>query len=98
MDKTKQSSTKIIRESVEIANRKGLHARAAAQFVKEASKFKANIYVQCRDRRVPATSIMGLMMLTAGLGTVIQIEATGLEALEAIQSLKNLVLNKFSEE
>lgn len=88
----------ICAETVEILNRRGLHARAAALFVKEAERFSAHITVSCHERSVPGTSIMGLMMLTASMGTKIQLHAEGSDAPEAIECLKELIANKFNEE
>jgi phosphocarrier protein HPr len=83
---------------VEICNRKGLHARASAKFVKCAETFNASIRVTRDGHTVGGTSIMGLMMLAAGPGTRILIEAEGPEAPEAIEALKSLVLSGFGEE
>jgi phosphocarrier protein len=83
---------------VVIANERGLHARAAARFVKIAERFTAEIAVEKAETRVSARSIMGLMMLAAARGTEIKICATGLDANEAIQALAELVKRKFDEE
>jgi phosphocarrier protein len=77
---------------------KGLHARASAKFVKLASSFDAQIYVIKDDNRVDAQSIMGLLMLGAGKGTVIGIEAEGAQAEEAVAALAELVSNRFDED
>jgi len=77
---------------------KGLHARASAKFVKLASAFDAQIYVLKDDNRVDAQSIMGLLMLGAGKGTVIGIEAEGVQAEEAVAALAELVSNRFDED
>jgi phosphocarrier protein HPr len=81
-----------------IRNRKGLHARASAKFVKCAEKFDAEVRVTRDGQSVGGTSIMGLMMLAAGIGTIIQIEATGPEAPEAIAALTALIEDGFGEE
>lgn len=81
-----------------IANQRGLHARAAAKFVKIADSFKADISVAKDDMRVSARSIMGLMMLAASLGTPIKICAAGQDAMDAIAALTDLVKRKFDEE
>ena len=70
--------------SVEIVNERGLHARASAKFVKLASSFDAEIHVSKDDNTVDARSIMGLMMLAAGIGSSIDIRAEGPEAAEAV--------------
>jgi len=81
-----------------IANQRGLHARAAAKFVKLADSFKAEISVAKDDMRVSARSIMGLMMLAASPGTPIKICAAGQDATDAIAALTDLVKRKFDEE
>ncbi len=81
-----------------IRNKKGLHARASAKFVKCAEVFKAQIRVTREGQTVGGTSIMGLMMLAAGPGSTIVIEAEGPDASEAIAALKALVADGFGEE
>jgi len=88
-----------VRAQVEICNNKGLHARASAKFVKLASSFDdARIVVIKDDNRVDALSIMGLLMLAAAKGSVIEIEAEGPQAQEAVAALAELVRNRFDEE
>ena len=84
--------------AVTIRNRKGLHARASAKFVKCAETFQATIRVTRDGQTVGGTSIMGLMMLAAGPGVVIHLEAEGPQALEAIEALVALVEDGFGEE
>ena len=81
-----------------ITNQRGLHARASAKFVKCAEAFDAEITVTRDGMSVPATSIMGLMMLGAAIGTSIMVEAKGNQAEEAIEALALLVDSKFDEE
>lgn len=81
-----------------IANQRGLHARASAKFVKCAESFDADITVSRDGMSVPATSIMGLMMLGAAMGTTISVEARGREAEAALEALTQLVGAKFDEE
>jgi phosphocarrier protein HPr len=83
---------------VTIRNRKGLHARASAKFVKCAESFDATIRVTRDERTVGGTSIMSLMALAAGPGTVILLEAEGPEGPEAIDALVALVESGFGEE
>lgn len=83
---------------VTIPNKKGLHARASAQFVRCASSFTANVRVSREGHTVGGTSIMGLMMLAAGQGHSIHIEVNGEEAKPAIEALIALVENGFGEE
>ncbi|MBM3559425.1 MAG: HPr family phosphocarrier protein [Alphaproteobacteria bacterium] len=80
-----------------IVNRKGLHARAAAAFVKLAGGFDAEIEVSRSGTTVPGTSIMGLMMLAAGPGEEIVVAATGAEAAAALEALSGLVASGFGE-
>ena len=84
--------------AVTICNRKGLHARASAKFVKCAESFEATVRVTRDGQTVGGTSIMGLMMLAAGPGAVITLEAEGPEAPEAIEALVALVEAGFGEE
>jgi len=81
-----------------IVNQRGLHARASAKFVKCAESFNADITVSREGMSVPATSIMGLMMLGAAMGTSITVEATGPEAEQALDALSQLVASKFDED
>ena len=83
---------------VVICNRKGLHARASAKFVKLAETFKAEVRVTRDGQTVGGTSIMGLMMLGASTGTTIHLEAEGPEAPEAIEALVALVMDGFGED
>lgn len=86
------------RVEVEIRNRKGLHARASAKFVKCAESFQATVRVMRDGHTVGGTSIMGLMMLAAGPGTRIVIEAEGPQAVEVIAALEALVASGFGED
>lgn len=83
---------------IEIINKKGLHARASARFVQTAERFDATVMVTRGNETVGGTSIMGLMMLAAGQGTTITIEAAGKEAAAALQALVALVAGGFGEE
>ncbi len=82
---------------VTIKNRRGLHARAAAKFVKLAEKFAANVSVVRDGTKVSGVSIMGLMMLAAGPGVAIELRAEGADAAEAIAALAALVDAGFDE-
>lgn len=84
--------------TVEITNRRGLHARASAKFVTLASGLEAEVMVAKDSNQVVATSIMGLMMLGAAIGDSITITATGAGAEDAVRQLAELVENKFGEE
>lgn len=85
------------RRTVTIRNRRGLHARAAAKFVKLAERFAATISVVRDGNRVSGLSIMGLMMLAAGPGTSIELRAEGADAGDAIVALAALVEAGFDE-
>jgi phosphocarrier protein HPr len=87
-----------ITKELPIINQRGLHARASAKFVKCAEGFNAAITVSRDGQTVPATSIMGLMMLAASIGTSITVEASGPEAEAAMASLEQLVAAKFDED
>jgi phosphocarrier protein HPr len=81
-----------------IRNQRGLHARAAAKFVKLVGGFNAQVRVIKGDMDVSGTSIMGLMMLAAGIGSDIELRASGAQASEAMQALLDLIDRKFDEE
>lgn len=81
----------MIEKSVEIKNGIGLHARSAALFVQVASKYEAKIWINAEEKQVNAKSIMGIMSLVAGNGTVITIVADGTDENDAVQELINLV-------
>jgi len=88
---------KMIKQAALIQNGKGLHARASAQIVRLAESFQSTTYVCYQDMRVPAQSIMGLLMLGAGQGSVVTIEGEGVDADQAVSSLVSLIENKFGE-
>jgi len=83
---------------LDIVNKKGLHARASAKFCQTAERFDASIKVSRGHETVGGTSIMGLMMLGAGIGSQIAVEATGNEASAAVDALDKLVSSGFGEE
>lgn len=87
----------MIKESIEIINKLGLHARASTKFTQTASQFKSEVWVEKNGRRVNAKSIMGVMMLAAAKGTMIQIEASGEDEAAAIDAIKTLINNYFGE-
>ena len=84
--------------TVDIINKRGLHARASAKFVKLATEFDAEVRVSREGAVVDARSIMGLMMLAAGPGCCIDIEAEGPEAAQAVEALAALVADRFQED
>ncbi|GGD03238.1 HPr family phosphocarrier protein [Aureimonas glaciei] len=81
-----------------IVNKRGLHARASAKFVQLAETFDAELTVSRDGLSVGGQSIMGLMMLAAGLGSTIEVSATGPQAPEALDAIARLVADKFGEE
>jgi phosphocarrier protein len=93
-----RSGAKGVRALVTIVNRRGLHARAAAKFVKVAEQFVADIEVAKDDIVVCGTSIMGLMVLAAALGSCLEIRARGREAEPALAALVALVERGFDED
>lgn len=87
-----------VTKELEIKNIKGIHARAAAAFVKLAETFSSNIEVERIGMVVSGLSIMGLMMLSASKGTTIKVTASGSDEQQAIQEITKLIDNKFGEE
>ena len=87
-----------VRREFPIINQRGLHARASAKFVKCAEGFDAQIQVSKDGMNVPGTSIMGLMVLAASMGTRIDVEASGPQAEVALNALEALVASKFDED
>ena len=85
------------RAEVEITNKLGLHARASAKLTQIASAFKSEIWLSRNGRRVNAKSIMGVMMLAAGKGATVIIEAEGEDAAAALDALQKLIADKFEE-
>jgi phosphocarrier protein HPr len=81
-----------------IINKRGLHARASAKFVQMVERFDAEVWVTKGSETVGGTSIMGLMMLSAGPGTSIVVSAAGREAQAALDAISELVAAKFNEE
>jgi phosphocarrier protein HPr len=87
-----------LRRALGIANKRGLHARAAAKFVRTAGQFDAVVRVSFRGQEVSGLSIMGLMMLSAGIGCQIELVCSGRQAAEAMTALSALVESKFGED
>src|SRR5437762_11386742 len=81
-----------------VLNKLGIHARPAALFVKTASRFACDIHVEKDGERVNGKSIMGLMMLAAGPGSVLTVEATGPDAKAAVAEIEALIKQKFNED
>ena len=85
------------RAEVQIINKLGLHARASAKLTQVATGYKCEIWLSRNGRRVNAKSIMGVMMLAAGKGASIIIEAEGVDAAAAVDALRKLIADKFEE-
>jgi phosphocarrier protein len=88
----------LITSQLTIANRLGLHARAAAQMVKTANRFASEIRVKSGDREVDGKSIMGILTLAAVQGSLIIVTAEGSDEKEALTALGELIMGKFGEE
>jgi phosphocarrier protein len=86
-----------ISRNIEIINKLGMHARAAAKFVKIASEFGSQVEVERNGQRVNGKSIMGVMMLAAAKGTEIQLHVSGDDAEACVDALQTLIANKFDE-
>ncbi|GHA22246.1 HPr kinase [Devosia pacifica] len=95
---TAANSGRALAQQVTIVNRKGLHARASARFVRMAECYDATISVVKDGQTVAGNSIMGLMMLGAGTGSVILVQSSGKQAREALEALVELVENGFDED
>lgn len=87
-----------ISRNIEIINKLGLHARAAAQLVQLASSFSSHIEIEKNGRRVNGKSIMGVMMLAAGKGSEITLYADGTDEQESMDRLEELINNRFNED
>ena len=82
---------------ITISNKLGLHARASAKLTKLAGTFRADVFLSRNGRRVNAKSIMGVMMLAAGVGSEVEIETSGPDEEAAMQALRRLIDDKFGE-
>ena len=87
----------MIKTSIIISNKLGLHARASAKLTKLATGFRSEVFMSRNGRRVNAKSIMGVMMLAAGLGTEVEIETEGEDEHAALNALVKLINDKFGE-
>ncbi|MBS0448974.1 MAG: HPr family phosphocarrier protein [Proteobacteria bacterium] len=87
----------MIKTTVSISNKLGLHARASAKLTKLAGSFQSEVYMSRNGRRVNAKSIMGVMMLAAGLGSEVEIETQGSDEQAAMDGLLALINDKFGE-
>ncbi len=87
----------MIQSTITISNKLGLHARASAKLTKLAGSFRSEVHLSRNGRRVNAKSIMGVMMLAAGVGTEIQIETEGADEQAAMDGIRALIEDKFGE-
>ena len=87
----------MIRTTLVISNKLGLHARASAKLTKLASSFQCEVFMTRNGRRVNAKSIMGIMMLAAGMGSEVELETEGVDEQQAVAALTALVNDKFGE-
>ena len=85
------------KKNVKIVNKLGLHARASAKLTQAASKFASSVWISREGRRVNAKSIMGVMMLAAGLGSTVELEADGADEAAALEAIEKLFVDKFGE-
>ncbi len=88
----------MIKRDFTISNKLGLHARPSAQLTQTASRFAADIHISRNGRRVNAKSIMGVMMLAAGQGSSVTVEAEGEDAEQALQAIGQLIADGFGED
>ena len=87
----------MIKQSITISNKLGLHARASAKLTKLTGSFQSDVFMTRNDRRVNAKSIMGVMMLAAGIGSSVELEVTGTDEQAAMAALIALINDKFGE-
>jgi len=87
----------MIKRAIQVSNKLGLHARASAKLTQMASKYQASVWIARNGRRVNAKSIMGVMMLAAGLGSTVELETDGVDEVAAIDALEALFNDKFDE-
>ena len=87
----------MIKASITISNKLGLHARASAKLTKLAGSFQSDVFMSRNDRRVNAKSIMGVMMLAAGIGSIVELEVIGADEQAAMDALTSLINDKFGE-
>jgi phosphocarrier protein HPr len=88
----------MLQQEVEIINKLGLHARASARLTQVAGRFKASVWLSRNGRRVNAKSIMGVMMLAAGKGATVVVEADGPDEQDAITAVTRLISGRFEED
>ena len=87
----------MLKQEIEISNKLGLHARASAKMTQTAAQFQSEVFIAKAARRVNAKSIMGVMMLAAGMGTIVVVETSGADEVEAMEAILALINDKFGE-
>lgn len=87
----------MIERDIEIKNKLGLHARAAAKLVHTSSRFKSDIKIRKGDEEVDGKSILGILLLAAGRGSTIRVKADGMDEREAVEAIEKLIDAKFDE-
>jgi Phosphotransferase System HPr (HPr) Family len=87
----------LIEHDIEIKNKLGLHARAAAKLVHTSARFKSDVKIRKGDEEVDGKSILGILLLAAGRGTVITIKANGVDEADAVDAIEKLINAKFDE-
>ncbi|EON14440.1 MULTISPECIES: HPr family phosphocarrier protein [Pandoraea] len=87
----------MLRQETTIVNKLGLHARASAKLTQLAAKFQSEVWLTRNGRRINAKSIMGVMMLAAGIGSTVEVETEGADEQQAMDEILALIANKFGE-
>ena len=87
----------MLKKEVKVVNKLGLHARASAKLTQVASQFQSAVWIARSGRRVNAKSIMGVMMLAAGMGSTVELEADGADEADAVGAIERLFADKFGE-
>jgi phosphocarrier protein len=87
----------MIKREIKVVNKLGLHARASAKLTQAASAFKSEIWISRNGRRVNGKSIMGVMMLAAGLGSTVELETNGEDEVAALEAIEKLFADRFGE-
>src|SRR3954453_622947 len=98
LNRRSSGPSQTIEKEVTIVNRLGLHARPAAMFVRIASRYRSDVWVEKEGERINGKSIMGLMMLAAGQGSKLVIQCEGPDAEKVMEDLETLIRQKFNEE
>ena len=87
----------MVEKEIIISNKLGLHARAAAKLVQLCARFSSPVFLHCRGKEINGKSILGVMMLAAGIGSTVELETDGLDERKAMDALLTLISDKFGE-